>query len=135
MSVSVTALDQTRRMFLGQHAGNVGLLALASMLNAQRPSLGRFWDPVNDRRPGFDLERRPSSACSNGGPSRWICSIRNRSLRSGMASRIGRWMLETHFDKQKGNVLGSPYRLGRYGQSGIGKCVNSCHTPDQLPMK
>ena len=35
MHFSTPTLETTRRMFLGQHAGHVGLLALAALLNDQ----------------------------------------------------------------------------------------------------
>jgi hypothetical protein len=38
--------------------------------------------------------------------------------------------LETHFDKQKGNVLGSPYKFRRCGQSGIELCELLPHTAE-----
>ena len=41
MFTSVPTLESTRRMFLGQHAGNVGLLALAAMLNDQKRGRNR----------------------------------------------------------------------------------------------
>jgi hypothetical protein len=45
--------------------------------------------------------------------------------------------LEVHFDKQKGNVLGSPYKFRKYGQSGIELCELLPHTAgivDDLTM-
>lgn len=36
--------------------------------------------------------------------------------------------LEVHFDKQKGNVLGSPFKFSKYGESGLELCELLPHT-------
>ncbi|MEZ6034219.1 MAG: DUF1501 domain-containing protein [Planctomycetaceae bacterium] len=127
MSVSVTALDQTRRMFLGQHAGNVGLLALASMLNEQRPV-----SAAETRSQTGDLirPRATSVIClfQNGGPSQMDLFDPKPELTKWHGQPYPAGDLETHFDKQKGNVLGSPYRFRKYGQSGMEMCELLPHT-------
>lgn len=127
MSVSVTALDQTRRMFLGQHAGNVGLLALASMLNEQRPvsAAGTLSTTGDLIRP-----RATSVIClfQNGGPSQMDLFDPKPELTKWHGQPYPAGDLETHFDKQKGNVLGSPYRFRKYGQSGMEMCELLPHT-------
>lgn len=127
MSDSVTALDQTRRMFLGQHAGNVGLLALASMLNEQRPvsAAGTLSTTGDLIRP-----RATSVIClfQNGGPSQMDLFDPKPELTKWHGQPYPAGDLETHFDKQKGNVLGSPYRFRKYGQSGMEMCELLPHT-------
>ena len=36
--------------------------------------------------------------------------------------------LETHFDKQKGNVLGSPFKFQKHGASGMERSANVIRT-------
>lgn len=114
-------------MFLGQHAGNVGLLALASMLNEQRPvSAAETRSKVGDLiRP-----RATSVIClfQNGGPSQMDLFDPKPELTKWHGQPYPAGDLETHFDKQKGNVLGSPYRFRKYGQSGMEMCELLPHT-------
>ena len=62
--------EATRRMFLAQHAGSVGLLALAALLNAQRRGAAAETALANGRDPR-DEELQPtiSNPDNNGKPN------------------------------------------------------------------
>ena len=116
-----------RRTFLGQHAGNVGLLALATLLSDQNQgaaaeaarSLGHHFQP-----------RAKSVIClfQNGGPSQVDLFDPKPELSRWHGRPYPAGELETHFDKQKGNVLESPYQFRRCGQSGMELCELLPHT-------
>ena len=127
MPVSIPTPESTRRMFLGQHAGNVGLLALAAMLNDQRQGFAAETRASADRR----IQPRATSVIclfQNGGPSQMDLFDPKPELTRWHGKPYPAGDLETHFDKQKGNVLGSPYRFRRYGQSGMELCELLPHT-------
>lgn len=101
----------SRRAFLGQSCGALGSLALTQLLSDEaRASLA----------PPSPAPRAKSIIClfQHGGPSQMDLFDPKPEL--------NRWhgkphpgTLEVHFDKQKGNVLGSPFRFQPRGQSGI----------------
>lgn len=125
--VSIPAPESTRRVFLGQHAGNVGLLALAAMLNDQRRGFAAETRASSSRR----IQPRATSVIclfQNGGPSQMDLFDPKPELTRWHGKPYPAGDLETHFDKQKGNVLGSPYRFRRYGQSGLELCELLPHT-------
>ncbi len=127
MPVSIPTPESTRRMFLGQHAGNVGQLALAAMLNDQRQGFAAETRASTDRR----IQPRATSVIclfQNGGPSQMDLFDPKPELTRWHGKPYPAGDLETHFDKQKGNVLGSPYRFRRYGQSGMELCELLPHT-------
>ncbi|MBC7967767.1 MAG: hypothetical protein H7Z17_17780 [Fuerstia sp.] len=67
MLLSKSSPETTRRMFLGQHAGNVGLLALAAMLNDQNRGTAAEAQSAS----GHDVQPRAKSVIclfQNGGP-------------------------------------------------------------------
>jgi len=105
----------------------VGLLALAAMLNDQKQSLG-------SEASGFSATtarpRATSVIClfQNGGPSQMDLFDPKPELSKWHGKPYPGGELETHFDKQKGNVLGSPYRFQKYGQSGLDLCELLPHT-------
>jgi len=126
---SLTELNSTRRTFLGQHAGNVGLLALAALL--QGSQRGSALEPAQSG--GTGTEKRPraqSVIClfQNGGPSQMDLFDPKSELTRWNGKAYPAGELETHFDKQKGNVLGSPFKFRRCGQSGIELCELLPHT-------
>jgi len=98
-----------RRAFLGRYAGSLGGLALAHLLSMD--SARAESRPVGRARAVICLFQ-------HGGPSQMDLFDPKVEL----ARRHGQAYdghLEVHFDKQKGNLLGSPYKFRRYGQSGI----------------
>ena len=115
------AADTTRRTFLTQHVGNVGLLALAALLNESHEVVAA--EPSRSRNPARP-PRAKSVIClfQNGGPSQMDLFDSKPELNRLHGKAYPAGELETHFDKQKGNVLGSPYKFRRCGQSGMELC-------------
>lgn len=101
----------SRRAFLARYCGALGSLALAHLVSEESRAAGI----VTAKAP-----RAKSVIClfQHGGPSQMDLFDPKPEL--------NRWhgkphpgQLETHFDKQKGNVLGSPFRFRPSGDSGI----------------
>ena len=127
MQFSTPTIETTRRMFLGQHAGNVGLLALAAMLNDQN----RCAAAEKQFASGHDVQPRAKSVIclfQNGGPSQMDLFDSKPELQKWHGKPYPAGDLETHFDKQKGHVLGSPYRFRHCGESGMELCELLPHT-------
>jgi len=107
-------LHSTRRAFLGQYAGSLGGLALAHLLAEGTTA-------VHAREPSpLPRARAKSVIClfQHGGPSQMdLFDPKPELTRWHGKPHPGR--LEVHFDKQAGNLLGSPFRFRRYGQSGL----------------
>ena len=111
----------TRRAFLGRYSGGLGSLALAHLLardaNSQQPAPPR--DLLAPRPP-----HHPASAKAviclfqHGGPSQMDLFDPKPELNRRHGTRYD-GNLEVHFHTQTGNLLGSPYRFRRCGQSGI----------------
>ncbi|MFN0198633.1 MAG: DUF1501 domain-containing protein [Planctomycetaceae bacterium] len=124
-----TIQDISRRMFLGQYAGNVGLLALASLLSDERRASAAS---SSEQRPvGHDFAPRAKSVIclfQNGGPSQVDLFDPKTELTRWHGKPYPAGELETHFDKQKGNVLGSPYKFHKHGESGMELCELFTHT-------
>ncbi|MCC6512015.1 MAG: DUF1501 domain-containing protein [Pirellulaceae bacterium] len=121
-------MQMHRRSFLSQHAGHVGLLALASLLAKQSPI-----SQAAEHAPTFRGPREPrakSVIClfQNGGPSQMDLFDPKPELTRWPGQPYPAGELETHFDKQKGNVLGSPYRFRQCGHSGMELCELLPHT-------
>jgi len=133
MHFSTPTLETTRRMFLGQHAGNVGLLALAALLHDQNGCAAAETQSAS----GHDFQPRTKAVIclfQNGGPSQMDLFDPKPELTKWHGKPYPAGDLETHFDKQKGNVLGSPYRFRHCGESGMEMC-DSCHTQAQSRMR
>ncbi len=115
-----------RRAFLTQHVGNVGLLALTALLDEQRGCCR-----AAERPPSVHLAARAKSVIclfQNGGPSQMDLFDPKPELTRWHGKPYPAGDLETHFDKQKGNVLGSPYKFRQCGQSGMNLCELLPHT-------
>src|SRR4051794_1266333 len=100
----------TRRAFLSRYAGGLGGLALAHLL-AQAEA--RATGPGSD--PGFRTGggRAKSVIClfQHGGPSQMDLFDPKPALQKYHGKPYPGGSLEVHFDKQRGNVLGSPFRF------------------------
>ncbi|MFO1000069.1 MAG: DUF1501 domain-containing protein [Planctomycetaceae bacterium] len=121
-----SSLEATRRMFLSAQAGHVGLLALASLLAQQQSGrAGESTAVAPDVTP-----KAKSVIClfQNGGPSQMDLFDPKAELQKWHGKPYPAGDLETHFDKQKGNVLGSPYKFRKCGQSGMELCELLPHT-------
>lgn len=122
----LSSIESTRRMFLSTQAGHVGLLALASLLAQQRSgTASESTTVVPDVTP-----KAKSVIClfQNGGPSQMDLFDPKPELQKWHGKPYPAGDLETHFDKQKGNVLGSPYKFRKWGESGMELCELLPHT-------
>src|SRR5438132_9878974 len=109
----------TRRAFLGRWASGIGSLALAHLL-AQERGLGQApADPLAPRAPHHPAKAR-SVIClfQHGGPSQMDLFDPKPELTRRHGQRYP-GDLEIHFHTQAGNLLASPYRFRRCGQSGV----------------
>ncbi len=102
-------LQLTRRAFLGQSAGGLGALALASLaapriLAAERP------------RP---TAKAVISLFQHGGPSQMDLFDEKPELNKWAGKPYPGGTLEIHFNNKAGNVLEAPYRFSRHGQCGM----------------
>ena len=120
-SPTTSGFSLTRRAFLGRYAGCLGTLALAQLLagesRSEEPS--RSADPLAPREPHHPPRAR-SVIClfQHGGPSQMDLFDPKPELtrRNGTPNREN---LEAHFHTQTGNLLASPFRFFRRGQSGM----------------
>lgn len=113
--------SSTRRAFLGRYAGGLGTLALSYLMGrkagaSQRPATG---DPLAPQTPHHP-PRATSVIClfQHGGPSQMDLFDAKPTLTRHHGTPY-RGTLETHFHTQMGNVLASPFRFHRCGQSGM----------------
>jgi hypothetical protein len=120
-----------RRVFLGKYAGAIGSLALLDLLRASGADATRVSSQAHDvvsRVPGVPGGARAIiSLFQHGGPSQMDLFDPKPELtkRHGTAYAGD---LEAHFDKQKGNLLCSPFRFKKCGGSGIELCELLSHT-------
>jgi len=123
---SVEWAAETRRAFLGRYAGGIGSLALAHLLNdsAHAKTSAPGWPAVTGHR------RAKSVIClfQHGGPSQMDLFDPKPELQKWHGKPYPGGDLEIHFDKQKGNVLGSPYKFSRHGECGMELCELLPHT-------
>ncbi|WP_422928477.1 DUF1501 domain-containing protein [Singulisphaera sp. PoT] len=101
-----------RRAFLGRSAGALGSLALAHLLDAdlRRASASPLIRPEPQAKSVICLFQ-------HGGPSQ----VDLFDQKPELTKRHGQpypGSLEVHFDKQKGNVLASPFKFAQHGQAG-----------------
>jgi hypothetical protein len=117
--------DLTRRAFLGRSAGGIGSLALTSLLAQSKSARA---EPI--ARP-----TAKSMIClfQHGGPSQMDLYDPKPALQKFHGKPFPAGAIEAHFDKQVGNVLGSPYAFRANGESGmilsellphIGRCAD-----------
>src|SRR5438094_10397877 len=115
-----------RRAFLARYAGCLGSFALAHLLGEDRvkaaagsphtSSPARLLAPSSPHHP----PRAKSVIClfQHGGPSQMDLFDPKPELTRRHGQRY-QGQLEVHFHTQTGNVLGSPFRFQRHGQSGL----------------
>ena len=117
-------IELSRRMFLGRCAGNLGALAIAHLAASARAA----------NPPARLAKSRPPKAKSviclfqHGGPSQMDLFDPKPELNKFDGKPYPGGNLEVHFDKQKGNCLGSPYKFQKFGQSGMDLCELLPHT-------
>ncbi len=114
-----------RRAFLSQYAGSLGGLALAHLLQSG-----------NRLVQGQEVSNKPmagkakSIIClfQHGGPSQMDLFDPKPELTKWHGKPYPGGSLEVHFDKQMGNVLGSPFGFRQHGQCGMELCELLPHT-------
>lgn len=122
---NMNASQLLRRAFLSQYAGSLGGLALAQLLQTERGLVH-----------GAGVEQKPSTASAksiiclfqHGGPSQMDLFDPKPELTKWHGKPYPGGNLEVHFDKQMGNVLGSPFGFTRHGQCGMELCELLPHT-------
>ena len=109
-----TLAEFTRRSFLNRSAGGISSLALASLLADSENLWAESGSPMT--RP-----KAKSVIClfQHGGPSQMDLFDPKPALQKFHGKPYPAGQLETHFDKQVGNVLGSPYSFRHCGESGM----------------
>ncbi|MFN0052754.1 MAG: DUF1501 domain-containing protein [Planctomycetales bacterium] len=118
-----------RRAFLGQYAGSLGGLALAHLLASGNHSLRADQPSLKDAAiPGGGRAKAVICLFQHGGPSQMDLFDPKPELTRWHGKPYPGGELEVHFDKQKGNVLGSPYKFQPAGQSGMELCEILPHT-------
>ena len=131
-----------RRAFLGRYAGSLGMLALADLLaRADRPRAGAA-EPAHSASAAKWSAHRPGAAPSDIAAERRVAAPRAKAViclfqhggpsqmdlfdpKPELTRRHGQphpGHIEAHFANQMGNLLASPFRFERHGQSGIELC-------------
>lgn len=126
MNIQIRSNSQLlRRAFLSQYAGSLGGLALAHLLqpgdrSAQAQEIGQK----------TIKGKAKSVIClfQHGGPSQMDLFDPKPELTKWNGKPYPGGNLEVHFDKQMGNVLGSPFGFQKHGQCGMELCELLPHT-------
>lgn len=111
---------QTRRAWLGDFAGGLGGLAAASLLS--QTARGEGTQTANPAATGRGKAKGVICLFQHGGPSQMDLFDPKPDLNKYHGKPYPAGDVEAHFDKQKGNVLGSPYKFIPAGQSGMELC-------------
>ncbi|MFO0867921.1 MAG: DUF1501 domain-containing protein [Pirellulales bacterium] len=111
--------ELSRRAFLARHAGGVGALALAHLLSQEGTAAPASAVATAGARSRPARARRVVCLFQHGGPSQMDLFDPKPALQKYHGQPYPGGELEVHFDKQKGNVLGSPYRFQKFGSSGL----------------
>jgi hypothetical protein len=122
-------MSLSRRIFLGQYAGSLGALALAHLLGDSASQARAETADGKSSSPTIRPKAK-SVIClfQHGGPSQMDLFDPKPALNKYHGQPYPGGELEIHFDKQKGNVLGSPFKFGRHGASGLELCELLPHT-------
>ncbi|MCY2984143.1 MAG: DUF1501 domain-containing protein [Planctomycetota bacterium] len=108
-----------RRAFLSQYAGSLGGLALAHLL--QQGDRAAQAQEISQK---VIRGKAKSVIClfQHGGPSQMDLFDPKPELTKWNGKPYPGGNLEVHFDKQMGNVLGSPFGFQKHGQCGMELC-------------
>jgi hypothetical protein len=118
-SLSESPSTLSRRAFLSQSASSLGGLALAHLLASPAAAAEIASKPK---------ARAVISLFQHGGPSQMDLFDPKPLLAKHEGKPYPGGELETHFDKQKGNCLGSPYKFHKFGRCGMELCELLPHT-------
>ncbi len=118
--------EQNRRAFLGGTTGALGMMALAELLGIdEKQAVASSSDSVPHQLPA----KAKSVIClfQHGGPSQMDLFDPKPEL-TKYHGKPYQGDIEAHFEKQKGNCLGSPFQFAPRGESGIEMCEHLPHT-------
>lgn len=107
--------ELSRRAFLSHYAGSLGPLALAYLMSKEKARA----DSSAARPSGFGKAKAVICLFQHGGPSQMDLFDPKPELTKWHGKPYPGGNLEIHFDKQAGNVLGSPYAFKKYGACGM----------------
>ena len=112
----------SRRAFLASQATGIGSIALASLLQTAASA--------SEQPAAAPGKKAKSVIClfQHGGPSQMDLFDPKPELQKWHGKPYPGGNLEIHFDKQAGNVLGSPYKFNKHGQCGMDLCELLPHT-------
>lgn len=115
----------TRRAFLGRYAGSIGGLAMSQLLAADALRESRSAVPMARSLPA--KAKRVICLFQHGGPSQVDLFDPKPELQKWHGKPYPGGEIEVHFDKQKGNVLGSPFSFAKHGECGMELCEHLPH--------
>jgi hypothetical protein len=119
----------SRRALLSQFAGSLGGLALAHLLASDDRRVHAADETLrSDFLTGGGKTKSVICLFQHGGPSQMDLFDPKPALQKYSGQPYPGGDLEVHFDKQKGNVLGSPFQFAQHGESGIELCELLPHT-------
>ncbi len=114
-----------RRTFLSQYAGCLGGLAFADLMQLDSQASAS----QVERRTNRDGKAKAIICLfQHGGPSQMDLFDPKPELSKWHGKPYPGGNLEVHFDKQMGNVLGSPFLFSKHGQCGMELCELLPHT-------
>jgi hypothetical protein len=111
---------QSRRTFLANYAGGIGALAMSQLLAS--PGRGDIAPPGLSARTRPARAKRVICLFQHGGPSQMDLFDPKPELQKWHGKPYPGGEIEVHFDKQKGNVLGSPFAFAKHGECGMELC-------------
>ena len=112
--------SQSRRTFLANYAGGIGALAMSQLLAS--PARGDIAAPRLSARTRPARAKRVICLFQHGGPSQMDLFDPKPELQKWHGKPYPGGEIEVHFDKQKGNVLGSPFAFAKHGECGMELC-------------
>ena len=107
-----------RRAFLGQYAGSLGGLALASLLGSSNRTARGDESASSVAPPNRPKAKSVICLFQHGGPSQMDLFDPKPSLEKWHGMPYP-GELDVHFTKQAGNLLASPFKFQKQGQAGI----------------
>jgi hypothetical protein len=110
----------SRRAFLSHYAGSLGPLALAYLMAQDRARAESGPQPLHAvGAQGGGKAKAVICLFQHGGPSQMDLFDPKSELTKWNGKPYPSGNLEIHFDKQAGNVLGSPFQFKKYGECGM----------------
>lgn len=108
-----------RRAFLKGAAGGIGSLALTQLLHSTATVQGNESEELPNQKLFPSKAKNMICLFQHGGPSQMDLFDYKPALNKWHGRPYPGGDLEVHFDKQKGNVLGAPYKFAKQGECGM----------------